>query len=75
MSDKAHEHAPDAPMPARPDDGGRDLAGGPGDIPSRPDGAVLDEDDDGERRDDEAEDRRVGGAGRGDADREGEGRA
>lgn len=56
MSDKAHEHTPDAPMPARPDGRPRDLAGGPGDTPSRPDGAVVDEEADGatRRRDGEA---------------------
>lgn len=47
MGDKS-EHAPDAPMPAPPGRGNPDLAGEPGDIPDRPDGAVLDDDEEDE---------------------------
>ena len=41
MGDKAEQHRPDAPMPATPGPGNPDLAGGPGDTPTRPDGAVV----------------------------------
>jgi hypothetical protein len=45
MGDRSETHTPDAPMPAQPDGDDRDLAGGPGDTPTRPDGAVVDEEE------------------------------